>query len=64
MGFTMPGDGGAELMPEPSKKLCFVIGPIGDPGTQTRTHADWLLKAVIKPVFDASFPDFVVTRAD
>jgi len=29
-------------------KLCFVIGPIGDAGTETRRHADWLLKGIIK----------------
>jgi hypothetical protein len=46
------------------KKLCFVIGPIGDPGSDTRRHADWLLRGIIKPVFDEHFPDFKVQRAD
>ena len=46
------------------KKLCFVIGPIGDPGTDIRRHADWLLHGIIKPVFDGHFPDFIVQRAD
>jgi hypothetical protein len=55
---VMPSDG------EPKKKLCFVIGPIGDAGTSTRTHADWLLKAIIQPVFATHFPDFRVERAD
>lgn len=46
-----------------TKKRCFVIGPIGEPGTPTRTHADWLLNGVILPVFQ-SLPDFEVERAD
>lgn len=45
-------------------KLCFVVGPIGDPGTDIRRHADWLLKGIIKPVFAQSFPDYRVERAD
>ena len=47
----------------PGKKLCFVIGPIGDDGTETRIHADWLLEGIIEPVM-TEFPDFVVKRAD
>jgi hypothetical protein len=46
------------------QKLCFVIGPIGDPGSDNRRHADWLLRGIIKPVFDEHFPDFKVQRAD
>jgi hypothetical protein len=49
---------------EEDQKLCFVIGPIGDPGTEIRRHADWLLKGIIKPVFVSHFPDFKVERAD
>jgi|1186.fasta_scaffold276435_2 hypothetical protein len=45
-------------------QLCFVIGPIGDPGTDVRRHADWLLKGIIKPVFVQHFPDSRVERAD
>jgi hypothetical protein len=45
-------------------KLCFVIGPIGEVGTEKRRHADWLLKGIIKPVFKAHFQDFNVERAD
>jgi hypothetical protein len=45
-------------------KLCFVIGPIGDSGTDIRRHADWLLRGIIKPVFATDFPDFKVERAD
>jgi hypothetical protein len=47
----------------PEKKLCFVIGPIGDDSTETRIHADWLLEGIIEPVM-AEFPDFIVKRAD
>jgi hypothetical protein len=50
--------------PAGSKKLCFVIGPIGEPGSQTRIHANWLLKEIIQPVFAENFPDFRVERAD
>jgi len=46
------------------KKLCFVIGPIGDEGSDIRRHANWLLKGIIKPVFADHFPDFNVERAD
>jgi hypothetical protein len=47
----------------PDKKLCFVIGPIGDEESETRVHADWLLEGVIEPVM-AEFPHFEVKRAD
>jgi hypothetical protein len=47
-----------------SKKLCFVIGPIGSDGSDERCHADWLLKGIIKPVFEAHFPSYEVQRAD
>jgi hypothetical protein len=48
------------------KKLCFVIGPIGDPETDVRRHADWLLRGIIKPVFAKYFGDEfeVPVRAD
>lgn len=45
-------------------KTCFVVGPIGDAGTETRTHADWVLRGIIKPVFESHFPDFEVIRSD
>jgi hypothetical protein len=51
-------------MADETKKLCFVIGPFGDPGTEIRTHADWLLDGIIRPVFVDHFPDFKVLRAD
>lgn len=46
------------------KKLCFVIGPVGDPGTDVRRDADWLLKGIVRPVFDQNFPEFTIQRAD
>lgn len=51
-------------MASEQKKLCFVVGPIGDGGSEPRTHADWLLQGIIGPVFAESFPDFEVLRAD
>ena len=33
---------------EKVRKLCFVVGPIGEDGTETRRHADWLLKGFIR----------------
>jgi hypothetical protein len=52
-------------MPDTAKKsLCFVVGPIGEAGSDARTHADWLLGGIIKPVFAEHFPSFVVQRAD
>jgi hypothetical protein len=51
-------------MNETTQKLCFVIGPIGDAGTEARTHADWLLNGIIRPVFQVHFPDYLVQRAD
>lgn len=50
-------------MPSEKKKLCLMIGPIGDPDSEARTHADWLLGEIIAPVF-LSYPDFEVVRAD
>ncbi|MBP2564501.1 hypothetical protein J2766_001060 [Agrobacterium tumefaciens] len=46
------------------KKTCFVVSPIGAAGSTERIHADWLLEGIIKPVFDANYPDFDVVRAD
>ncbi|NKL05234.1 hypothetical protein [Rhizobium leguminosarum] len=46
------------------KKICFVVGPIGDDDSEDRIHADWLLEDIITPVFDEHFADFEVTRAD
>jgi hypothetical protein len=46
------------------RKTCFVVGPIGDTGTATRGHADWLLDEIITPVFAENFKEFDVMRAD
>jgi hypothetical protein len=45
------------------KKLCFVIGPIGDAESEARNHADWLLEGIIQPVM-SEFPEYTVKRAD
>ena len=45
------------------KKLCFVIGPIGEAETESRIHADWLLEGIIKPVMK-EFAGFTAKRAD
>lgn len=50
-------------MPKTAVKTCFVIGPIGDPGTSTRHSADWLLKGIIRPILKEKFK-FQVQRAD
>jgi hypothetical protein len=47
-----------------STQTCFVVGPIGDDGSPTRGHADWLLDEIITPVFDEHFKDFDVIRSD
>ena len=46
-----------------TKKLCFVVGPIGSEDSETRIHADWLLEEIIQPVL-LEFPDYEVKRAD
>lgn len=43
------------------KNFCFVISPIGDPGTPTRDIADGVLKEIIEPALE---DDFHVERAD
>lgn len=47
----------------PGEKLCFVVGPIDDEGSEIRNHADWLLNGIIQPVL-AKYPEFRVKRAD
>lgn len=51
------------MIQSPTKKLCFVIGPIGGEDSESRVHADWLLHGIIGPVL-AEFTDFTVKRAD
>jgi hypothetical protein len=45
------------------KKLCFVVSPIGQPGSESRKHADWVLDYIIKPEM-VHYPEFEVRRAD
>ncbi len=52
-----------EMSDTPAKKLCFVVGPIGDEGSEARTHADWLLDGIIRPVL-VNYPEYQVKRAD
>ncbi|AYG60010.1 hypothetical protein [Rhizobium jaguaris] len=46
------------------RKTCFVVGPIGAADSETRRRADWLLRGIIQPVFDAHFPGYDVVRSD
>lgn len=45
-------------------KTCFLIGPIGDEGSEERRTADWLLKGVVKPVLENEPFKYRVQRAD
>jgi hypothetical protein len=45
----------------PDKPMCFVIGPIGEDGSEERKHADFMLNGIIKPVLGAKY---AVKRAD
>lgn len=44
------------------KHTCFIIGPIGKPGSQIRQDADDLLDMIIRPALEIY--DFKVTRGD
>ena len=46
------------------KERCFVIGPIGEPNSVERRHADLLLHEIIEPVLAAEPFNFDVRRAD
>jgi hypothetical protein len=50
-------------MTKSATKCCFVVGAIGDEDSPERIHADWLLEAIIEPVFE-TLAEFVVERAD
>jgi hypothetical protein len=50
-------------MRDTSKKLCFIVGPIGSPGEPVNDHANFLLEYIIKPVM-ADFPEYRVVRQD
>jgi hypothetical protein len=43
------------------KKQCFVISPIGKPGSETRRLANWFLNGIVKPALEE---EFEVRRAD
>jgi hypothetical protein len=47
-----------------AKKTCFVIGPIGADGGESRRKADFLLKGIILPAAAACGHEVEVTRAD
>ena len=44
-----------------TKLKCFVISPIGSPGSPVRREADWVLKKLIHPALADSY---MITRAD
>ncbi|RWN27857.1 MAG: hypothetical protein EOR97_25135 [Mesorhizobium sp.] len=47
------------------KKSCFVVCPIGEEGSPTRRHADWLLHEIVEHVLQAHFTgQFDIIRAD
>src|SRR5436190_14765616 len=43
-------------------KSCFVIGPIGEPGSAIRSHADDFIKYIVDPTVNGL--GFTATRAD
>jgi len=47
-----------------TRKLCFVIGPIGKDGSSERKHSDMLLNVIIKDVLEKPDLDYQVRRAD
>jgi hypothetical protein len=57
----MADEGNADAGP----RLCFVLSPIGAPGTETRTEADTVLKEIIRPaVEELHGVRYEVRRAD
>lgn len=49
-------------MPEGDAKVCFVIAPIGEPGSSTRERSDLVLEHIIQPALDPY--DYKALRAD
>lgn len=45
-------------------KTCFVVGPIGEPGSDVRRLADWLLHGIVKQVLEPEPFVYKVLRAD
>lgn len=46
-----------------ARRTCFVVGPIGSAGTDTRRSADFLLKGIIRPAIEESL-NLKIWRAD
>ena len=46
------------------RKSCFVVGPIGEEGSEERRKADWLLNGIVKPVLENDPFNYAVHRAD
>ena len=44
-------------------RVCFVVGPIGEPDSEVRIHADWFLEEIVEPVIK-ELDGFEVIRAD
>jgi nucleoside 2-deoxyribosyltransferase len=51
-------------MNDKKPRRCFVIGPIGEPGSPERTHADMLLNNVIREALKDCDPPCEVARSD
>lgn len=49
-------------MPDEDDRFCFVISPIGEPGTATRRQADGVLEEIIEPALQDDFAR--IERAD
>ena len=49
-------------MADTNEKICFVIAPIGEPGTDTRTRSDQVLEHIIRPVVESC--GYKAVRAD
>lgn len=54
----------SERSSDETRRLCFLIGPIGGDGTATRQHADWVLHGLVKPALEAEPFFYKVMRAD
>lgn len=47
-----------------SKLVCFVVGPIGETGSEVRKHADFVFDGIISEALDQSAGNFIKRRAD
>lgn len=65
MASKRPQKDGDETTSTPARRpLCFVIGPIGKPGTPTRNRSDFLLDGIIRQVLQSDEFGYEVRRAD